>query len=143
MKTIHHVVDIEAEPGAAWSAITEESGLASWWSTQVSAPPPAVGAVISFTFRGDFNPEMQITKLVPGAELAWKCVGGHDNWADSTFRFTLERTGERAMRLRFWQEYATELNDDYYGVYNFNWGYFMESLRAYCVTGKGTPSAPG
>jgi hypothetical protein len=42
-------------------------------------------------------------------------------------------------RLRFWQEYAVELADDYYGVYNFNWGYYLESLRLLCVTGTGKP----
>jgi hypothetical protein len=26
----------------------------------------------------------------------------------------------RVHPLRFWQEYAVELADDYYGVYNFN-----------------------
>ena len=43
---------------------------------------------------------------------------------------------------RFWQEYATELADDYYGVYNFNWGYYLESLRQLCVDGVGKPFRP-
>jgi hypothetical protein len=42
-------------------------------------------------------------------------------------------------RLRFWQQYATELDDDAYGIYNFNWGYHLDSLRRYCVDGEGTP----
>jgi hypothetical protein len=46
-------------------------------------------------------------------------------------------------RLRFWQEYAVELADDYYGVYNFNWGYYLESLRLLCVTGTGKPFQAG
>ena len=44
-------------------------------------------------------------------------------------------------RLRFWQDYAVELEDDYYGVYNFNWGYYLESLRLLCATGSGRPFA--
>ena len=32
-------------------------------------------------------------------------------------------------RLRFTQDYAVELSDDDYGIYNFNWGYYLESLR--------------
>jgi hypothetical protein len=46
-------------------------------------------------------------------------------------------------RLRFWQEYAVELADDYYGVYNFNWGYYLESLRLLCTTGTGKPFPAG
>jgi len=41
-----------------------------------------------------------------------------------------------------WQD-AVELADDYYGVYNFNWGYYLESLRLLCVTGTGKPFQAG
>jgi hypothetical protein len=71
--------------------------------------------------------------------VAWKCVGGVEQWADS-FRFELEdRDG--ATRVRFRQDYATELSDDDYAIYNYNWGYYIESLRLYCETGKGKPFA--
>jgi len=87
---------------------------------------------------------MEITALEPGSLVAWKCVGGHDPWADNTFRFELG-DGDRGTRLRFWQQYARELDDDSYGVYNFNWGYYLDSLRLLCETGAGKPFevAPG
>jgi uncharacterized protein YndB with AHSA1/START domain len=139
MKTIHHVCDIEASIDAVWAALTTESGLASWWSTRVVAPPPAVGATLHFTFRGDFNPDIRIEELKPKTMLIWRCVGGHKNWDDGTFRFELEPTSSSTTRLRFWQYYAVELADDYYGIYNFNRGYYLESLSQYCSTGKGSP----
>jgi len=46
---------------------------------------------------------------------------------------------EGGTRVRFWQHYATELDDDSYGIYNFNWGYYLESLRLFCETGTGKP----
>ncbi len=61
MKTIHHVIDIDASVSRAWPALTDQDGLASWWSTQVSTPPAAVGVEVHFTFGGDFNPVMLIT----------------------------------------------------------------------------------
>jgi hypothetical protein len=42
-------------------------------------------------------------------------------------------------RVRFWQDYAVELADDYYGTHNFNRGYYLESLRLVCSTGTGKP----
>lgn len=42
-------------------------------------------------------------------------------------------------RLRFRQEYAQELADDDYGIYNYNWGYYPDSLRLLVETGKGKP----
>jgi uncharacterized protein YndB with AHSA1/START domain len=139
MKTIHHVVDLEVPAGTVWSALTEERGLAGWWSTNVRSQGAAVGDRIEFTFAGDFNPVMQIEQADPGNELVWRCLGGHDPWDNGTFRFQLAALDDGRTRLRFWQEYAVELGDDAYGTYNFNWGYYLESLRLLCTAGAGKP----
>ena len=76
----------------------------------------AVGTRTVWTFDGDFNPVMETVAF--------------------------EAPNELVSRLRFWQEYAVELADDYYGVYNFNWGYYLESLRLLCVTDTGKPYQP-
>ena len=44
--------------------------------------------------------------------------------------------------MRFWQHYARELDDDSYGIYNYNWGYYLESLRLLCETRAGKPFEP-
>lgn len=139
MKTIHHVVDLNASENTVWSALTEADRMAGWWSTSLRTPPAAVGARTYWTFAGDFNPVMEIVSLDPCRELQWRCVGGHEPWQDSLFRFQLHQLEDGRLRLRFWQEYAVELADDYYGTYNFNWGYYLESLRLLCVTGTGKP----
>jgi uncharacterized protein YndB with AHSA1/START domain len=141
VKTIHHVVDIDSEPDSIWLALTEQPALAAWWSLVVDAPPAAVGAVTRWTFEPGFNPVMETTALEPEADLSWRCLGGHDPWNDNTFRFQLSALDRGRTRLRFWQEYAVELADDDYGTYNFNWGYYLESLRLLCVSGTGKPHA--
>jgi hypothetical protein len=88
VKTIHHVVDIDAAPGPIWEA------------------------------------------------------GGHAPWQDSTFRFELAPVDDDRTRLRFTQGYGVELSDDAYGIYNFNWGYYLESLRLLCTTATGKPFHP-
>src|SRR6185437_7291354 len=116
-----------------WAAITEQRGLAGWWSTRVQAPAAAVGSRVEFTFMDGFNPVMEIAKAEPNVELEWRCVGGHDPWNDNTFRFLLSALDDGRTRLRFWQDYAVELADDAYGIYNFNWGYYMDSLLQFCT----------
>ena len=143
MRTIHHVIDIDTEPATLWSAITERDRLAAWWSTGVETGPAAVGELVHWTFSGDFHPTMKITALERLSSLEWQCVSGHDNWSDNTFRFQLLPLEHSRTRLRFWQHYATELGDDDYGIYNFNWGYYLESLRLLCATGSGNPFRPG
>ena len=85
---------------------------------------------------------MQVTEIVPRSALSWRCIGGHDNWQDNEFRFELVPLEPSRTRLRFWQEYATELSDDDYGIYNFNWGYYLESLRLLCTTRQRTTVRP-
>lgn len=141
MKTIHHVVDVAATPGAIYASLTTQEGLAGWWSTRVAAPAPQPGAVIAFTFLDGFNPLMEITDVRRDRLVAWRCVGGHDPWDANTFRFEIAAE-DGPTRLRFWQHYETELPDDEYGTYNFNWGYYLHSLQQLCETGHGMPFEP-
>ncbi len=137
MKTIHHVFDVAASAGAVYQALTTQEGLAGWWTTRVTTSGEH-GSIVDFTFVEGFNPDMEITDLQPGRRVAWKCVGGHEPWADNTFEFTIEAGGEQT-RVRFWQHYATELDDDSYGIYNYNWAYYLESLRLLLTEGSGKP----
>ena len=140
MKTILHTVDIKVEPSKVYEALTTERGLAGWWSREVSADV-RVGGVIRFTFMPVFNPEMEITALDEPRRVEWTCIGGHGPWADNTFRFTIEER-DSGCALFFRQEYAQELSDEEYGRYNFNWGYYLNSLKRFCETGEGTPANP-
>ena len=143
MRTIHHVLEIDASDAAVWAALTQRDGLAGWWCTDLDMDAAAVGSLIRFTFAGDFNPVMEITGLTDRRLVTWRCIDGHEKWKDNTFLFELVPLGDGRTRLRFTQNYATELSDDDYGVYNFNWGYYLESLRLLGTTGAGKPFRPG
>ena len=137
MKKIIHSVLIHARPVEVYGALTTAEGLAGWWTTKV-AVESGVGGIIHFTFHGDFHPHMKQTELEGGRRVRWTCVDGHPNWQDNTFAFVLdERDGETM--LHFEQEYAQELDDETYGTYNFNWGYYLNSLKMLCEKGTGTP----
>ena len=142
MRTIHHVLDIEADLPAAWAALTEAEGLSRWWSRRVSVHGTGDGTEVRFVFDGDFNPVMRVVEAVDGQRLVWRCVRGHDNWQDNTFTFEPVALADGRTRLRFTQDYAVELSDDDYGIYNFNWGYYLESLRLLLTTGTGRPYRP-
>ena len=134
MKKIIHFLRIHSPTESVFRAVTTEEGLSNWWSTAVSIDS---GNVIHFRFAGDFNPEMQVTKQT-NELIEWRCVAGHDNWLDNIFSFEVrEINGET--NLMFIQEYAQELSDEVYGTYNFNWGYYLQSLKLLCETGTGTP----
>lgn len=139
MKTIHHLVDIDSSVDSVWTALAREDRMAGWWSTKVEAPDASAGTLVRWTFAGDFNPVMEIVDVNEPTSLIWRCASGHEPWQDSTFRFEIAGLDDGRTRVRFWQDYAVELADDYYGTYNFNWGYYLESLRLLCSTGTGKP----
>jgi uncharacterized protein YndB with AHSA1/START domain len=137
VKTILHLVNVAATRETVFKALTSTDGLAAWWTTKVSGDA-GVGGLIDFTFAGDFNPDMRVAEIEPPSLVSWRCVGGVEQWADNGFRFELmARNG--ATTLRFRQDYAAELSDDDYATYNYNWGYYIDSLRLYCETGTGKP----
>lgn len=140
MKTILHVFDVNTPPDRVFKAITTQEGLSNWWTTDVSVDP-GVGGIIDFQFGGDFNPDMKVTQLEQDRSVHWICVDGHDNWQDNTFKFQMKDVDGKT-RLIFTQDYARELSDEDYGIYNFNWGYYLESLRLYCEQGEGRPFKP-
>jgi uncharacterized protein YndB with AHSA1/START domain len=140
LKTIIHVATIKKQPGDVFRALVTQSGLSSWWSTDVTADEH-VGSLIRFRFLGDFHPEMQLVTSAEPSIVQWRCVGGHDNWRDNEFEFRLDEV-RGGTRLKFRQTYSRELDDVQYGTYNFNWGYYLESLRLFCEEGKGKPFDP-
>jgi uncharacterized protein YndB with AHSA1/START domain len=140
MKQIIHASLIHTTPATVYQALTTAAGLRQWWSTRVEADERQ-GGVIRFTFSGDFNPQMQQRRLDPDRRVEWACVAGHENWRDNSFTFALEeRKGDTL--LMFSQDYARELSDEVYGTYNFNWGYYLNSLKQLCEKGVGVPFTP-
>jgi uncharacterized protein YndB with AHSA1/START domain len=137
VKTILHTVQIHASPARVYECLTTERGLGGWWTSQVSVES-GQGGLIRFTFHGDFHPHMKQTRLERDRLVEWLCVAGHPNWSDNTFRFRLDGK-ESDTQLRFVQEYAQELSDDVYGTYNFNWGYYLNSLKQLAESGTGAP----
>jgi uncharacterized protein YndB with AHSA1/START domain len=139
--TILHVIDIHALPEDVFRAVSTGEGLAGWWSTQVEASEE-VGGVVHFTFESGFNPDMEITGLDSPGLVSWRCVGGHDPWLDSTFSFATSALGNGHSRLVFRQGYGKPISDVEFGIYNFNWGYYLHSLKQLVETGQGTPYQP-
>jgi len=135
MKTIIHVVDIGAPRDKVYTALTQQDALSSWWTKKVSVE----GDEVQFMFVPDiFNPRMKVTQKAEAQTVHWRCIGGVENWKDNTFSFDLQGSNG-STRLKFVQNYAQELDDDVYGVYNFNWAYYLDSLRQYLETGTGKP----
>jgi len=140
---VHHVFEIRAPRETVFNALTTTEGLSGWWTTGAMAVEAAVGATLVFTFGGPFNPRMRVVELDPPARVGWEGVGGHAAWGENTtIHFDLDATSGGVM-VRFWHQVGRELSEDAIATANFNRGYYLDSLRLLCETGRGKPFQAG
>ncbi len=142
MNLIHHVFDIQAPQESVFTAVTNADGLSSWWTTSVQAETAAPGSRFRFAFRGSFNPQLRITEIESPSLVAWEGVDGHDAWGPTLLRFEFSRI-DTGTTVRFWHQMGADRTDEAVARANFNWGYYLDSLRLLCETGLGKPFPSG
>src|ERR1700723_110981 len=135
-RSIIHVLDIKAPPDTVYNAVATIRGLSAWWTGTISGAPDT-GGIIQFRFGEVFRPDMKVL-MSDRSVVRWECVSGEKDWAGSTFRFSWEETAGM-IRLTFVQEYSNFIAEEKFGRVNFNWGYYLYSLKKYCETGVGLP----
>jgi uncharacterized protein YndB with AHSA1/START domain len=136
MPDIRHLVTIRATPATIYGALTQQEGLAGWWTKQTVAEP-LVGSFAEFRFGDRYYNKMRVTKLEPDSRVAWLCLEGDEQWIDTTFTFELEPQGDQTV-LRFTHGHWRETTD-FFASCNYHWGIYMRSLKAFCEKGQGDP----
>jgi len=136
MAEIKHLIVINAPAAVVYRALTEQRGLAGWWTVQTVATP-VVGSIAQFRFGDRYHDEMRIVRLDEAKRVEWVCVADDKEWVDTTFVFDLDEA-EGVTTVRFchgnWRT-AT----DFFASCNTHWGHYMMSLKNYCETGVGEP----
>lgn len=139
MADILHELVIHASPEDVYQALTEEEGLANWWTRDTRAVP-MVGAVAEFGFHDrSVVFKMRIDQLVPGRKVSWYCLGEHPEWKETVLEFGLSPDSDRT-RLRFSHRGWKSIN----GIFarcSFDWARYLLSLKSYLETGEGNPHA--
>ena len=136
MADILHRVGINAPVDTVFRALSEERGLASWWTRKVKAPP-GVGSVIEFRFdEGGFN-DMKVLELSPRKRVRWQCVDGAKEWIGTELSFELKKQGEATILLfaqRGWKEQI-----EFMHYCSTMWATYLLGLKKLCEEGRGTP----
>lgn len=137
MPSIKHYFAIMAPVERVFAAVTEQEGLASWWTRETVAEP-RVGAINEFTFGERWHNKMKVTALEPNRRVEWECIEAAQEWVGTTITFDLEPRDDGATLVRFGHNDWAE-QTDFFADCNYNWGYYMRSLKQYVETGAGTP----
>ena len=136
MNEIRHLLVIHASPQKVYHALVEQTGLASWWTNDVKAKPEE-NSIAEFNFGDRYHNEMFVKQLEKNRRVYWECRVGDPEWIGTTFSFDLEKRGTDTL-LRFCHGNWREMTD-FFASCNYNWGYYLGSLKKYCEEGKGYP----
>jgi uncharacterized protein YndB with AHSA1/START domain len=140
MAEILHKITIAALPATVYAALTEQRGLAGWWTENVRAEPK-IGAVCRFRFDADSGPDMEVVGLDDAKRVHWRCVKhGPDpkhEWVGTDLLFELEPEGANTV-LRFSHRRWPE-GSDYIRHCSMKWATYLLGLKRLLETGKGTP----
>lgn len=139
MADIRYYLRIEASRSAVYRALTRQEGLRAWWTAQATAKAE-LGSIAEFKFGDRCRNEMRVARLEPDSRVEWECLEGNAEWVGTRFVFEIEPQGDQST-LRFchgdWRE-AT----DFFASCNYQWAYYLGTLKALCETGNGTPFQP-
>ena len=136
MPSIKHYLVIKAVAEKVYTALSKTEGLCGWWTVEAKADE-RVGGTAEFIFGERYYNKMKITNLLNSKKVEWKCLEGDKEWIGTTFLFDLEEKDGSTI-LRFSQNNWKE-ETDFFASCNYNWGYYLKSLKQYCETGAGIP----
>jgi uncharacterized protein YndB with AHSA1/START domain len=131
---------IEASPERVWNALTLPDEIACWWAAEARVKPE-VGSVGEFRFRppaGDL--QFEVAELIQDKHLHWISRQGPPEWARTSVIWQLEPI-PNGTRLLFTHDGFVK-KDEAYEQTRGNWDFFLDSLKSYLETGKGTPGLP-
>ena len=136
MPDIKHLVRINASTETVYKAVTEQAGIAGWWTKETIAKPK-IGSYATFKFGDRYFNLMKIVELLMNRKVVWECLQGDKEWVGTTFVFDINGN-KNETTLRFthgnWRAQT-----DFFASCNYQWGHYMNSLKNYCETGVGDP----
>lgn len=136
MREIYHCLLIKAPVEKVYKSVTEKSGLSGWWTKNVDAQP-VEGSISTFRFgTGAFN-KMKVKSLDTN-KVEWECVDGHTEWINTKISFELHAVDSKTKLI--FSHYNWPQQSEFCAECSFIWAYYLQSLKDFCETGRGTPN---
>lgn len=131
---------IAATPRSVFNALTRQEEIVRWWSDEASVRPE-VGSLGEFRFRPPAGVlQFEVTELKEGSLVRWLSRQGPPQWGGTSVTWQLIPVQD-GTKVSFIHDEFAEV-DATYEQTRKNWNYFLNSLKSYLETGKGTPGFP-
>jgi uncharacterized protein YndB with AHSA1/START domain len=140
MSAIVEEITIEAAPQRVWSALTNADEVTRWWSNEAQIKP-VVGTLAEFCFRPPAGTlQFEVAEMEQDKKMRWIAGKRPPQWAGTSVTWQLEPV-ESGTKLVFTHDGFAQADESYERTRG-NWSYFLDSLKSYLETGKGTPGIP-
>jgi uncharacterized protein YndB with AHSA1/START domain len=132
---------IAATSESLFNALTQSGEIAHWWTNDLTAKPE-VGSLAEFRFTqwGAGILQFEIAELDQNKKVYWISRQGPAQWTGTSVTWQLTPV-HNGTQLVFTHDGFAQV-DTVYESTRGNWGYFLDSLKSYLETGKGTPGMP-
>jgi uncharacterized protein YndB with AHSA1/START domain len=142
MHDIVHELSIDAPLEAVYAAVSTGTGLARWWSSDVSledhgssrANEPVEGDVLSVGFDDRAVVIRLRIDTLNGPEdegpamAHLTCIAGPEEWPGTQVAFRIEAEPDRGTTVRFWHG-GWEYEDGALPRCSFQWAMYLDALR--------------
>ena len=130
-------IDIAAEPGTVYRALTTTDGVAAWWTTR-NETSATVGDVNRYWFPdAPLSWDLKVTDTVDGELVATHCVGGPPPWIGTDVRWSLASTSEGTRVIFDHTGFATV--DEMFRIVTLGWAQMILRLKEYAESGSAVP----
>lgn len=137
MADIRHRVGLAAPAGRVYGALATTKGLCGWWTRDVRGDAE-IGSKLEFYFGApEPGAVLEVTELVPGRGVSWRCLHGPDEWVGTTITYDLSTAdGQTALLFTHagWREPIEFMHHC-----STKWAYFLLGLKAGLEGGAATP----
>ncbi|QTH45211.1 SRPBCC domain-containing protein [Cohnella sp. LGH] len=136
MANIEHLQTVHAPASKVYETLTTAEGLSEIWTNELIVNNQ-IGFINEFRFGSDDVTKMKIEELIPNKKVVWHCIDSDAEWIGTMISFDIvEKNGKSFITLRHmnWKEVTP-----FYRSCNYNWAFFLYSLKCYCEDGEGIP----
>jgi uncharacterized protein YndB with AHSA1/START domain len=136
MPNIEIINYLNSSSKTVYEALTTQKGLSEIW-TKDCRVTPKVGFINTIGFGDEKPTQFKITELLPNQKIVWICTESDPEWVGTCVTFELiEENGKTKVTLVHsgWRDVS-----EYYRWCNYNWSFFLYSLKLFCEEGKGIP----
>jgi uncharacterized protein YndB with AHSA1/START domain len=134
MPTIRHRVGVEAPQETVMEALTTLEGLAGWWTSDVEGNPQPDGTLHFYFGSPQASAVMEVQSSTSANSVTWRCVGGPQEWINTTITFALRQDETETIVLFTHADWVEPV--EFMNHCSTKWGLFLFGMKQWLEGGE-------